>query len=477
MASHSRTHSTLPAVNPPHRTYHSSSPFHNQRPGTSRDTAYNGSEGFIDDIQPSTFDRNGNGDIRLAAPAQAVTPPRPALGARLLSSLSNAQPAASALSRKGSVLHSRARSLAGFVPKLNTSSSPTPDRSEKSERVKAPNKIFGDLFNGESAPIRIGAPVSPTKEKEESEFIMDYRPNFTERPSAILRRRGTGDSAASTTPTQKSSWFSRKPTFSSASKQTQDELATLNINVSLFPNGPTDPLNPAAFNDLLLNATNLLQRMQVAYKEKIDYIASIKPEIDAQREEVEEAETRSKHLKMQLEEMGRQSQQQETAMQEMALQLAEEKMKVQEAQEAARTVRLVRRSDSREGDEEETPTRRRKRGSAGSASDSGFESDVDSVFSGNNSGAETPISPPSISASSMAGYDGKSWNLRQQKRSEGQPGRSGNNNAGKRLGSEGAAWATVETLRSENQDLKVQMEEMQKTLQGCIDFVSAVTGV
>jgi hypothetical protein len=259
---------------------------------------------------------------------------------------------------------------------------------------------------------------------------------------------------------QKTSWFSRRATSTSIPKHPSDELANVNINASLFPNGTVDPLNPAAFNDLLLNATNLLQRMQTAYKEKLAYISTIQPEIDAQREEVEEAETRSTHLKMQLEDMGRQAQEQETAMQEMARQLSEEKMKAQEAREAARTVRLV----PRDSDEEQTP-RRRKRISGGSASDSGFESDLDSVFSAASpSGAETPMTAPSIHAWQAKGQDGV-------------VGRAGNHGAGKRLGAENAAWATVEALRSENLDLRTQMEEMQRTLQGCIDFVGSVHGV
>ena len=210
--------------------------------------------------------------------------------------------------------------------------------------------------------------------------------------------------------------------------------------------------------------------MQVAYKEKVDYIASIKPEIDAQREEVEEAETRSKHLKMQLEDMSQQAKEHETAMQEMAVQLAEEKIKAQEVHETARTVRLVRlpTDRSRDGEDEEAPRRRRKRGSAGSttASDSGFESDLDaeSIFSASGS-TDTPLSPPDS--------DGRSWNMRQPKGRAG-GSRTASGNAGKRLGSEGAAWATVETLRGENRDLKRQMEETQRTLQGCIDLVSGV---
>ena len=214
--------------------------------------------------------------------------------------------------------------------------------------------------------------------------------------------------------------------------------------------------------------------MQTAYKEKVDCIASVQPEIDAQREEVEEAETRSKHLKMQLEDMSRQVQESEKATQEMARQLAEEKMKVQEAQESSKTVRLVRRSIDASRDED-TPTRRRKRGSIETASDSGFESDMESVFSSTTSDGERPQSPPT--SVSTAGFDGRTWNLRQPKAREEAPYDPVKRNVGKRVGSAGAAWATVDSLRNENRDLKIQMKEMQRNLQGCIDLVAGVVNV
>ncbi|KAK5121928.1 hypothetical protein LTR85_004500 [Meristemomyces frigidus] len=449
-------------------------------------TAYNGSEGYIDDSSTASIDlaRDGFDDIQLPAPTKAATPIRPALGSRLLSTFSNAQPAAAALSRKGSILHSRAKSLAGFVPKLNTSTATiTPGRPHPQQK---PHPVFGDLFNGESAPVRLGIPPSsPTK--EESEFIMEYKPTFTERPSGGPRRRSTAQSHVSqpSTASKSGGWFSRKstlPTPPTPSPRPQDEILAIDINTSLFPDGPADSLSPHAFNELFLNATNLLQRMQAAYKEKVDYISTIQPEIDAQKEEVEEAKTRSRHLKLQLEDLSRQAADQNQTMQEMAMQLAEEKMKVHEAQESARsTVKLVRRptDQSTDGDDEETP-RRRKRGSAGSqASDSGFESDAEYAESVISGGAEMPLSPPTMTVTPA--YDGHDWAVNATKirpavswQSSKSAGSGTTAYSSKRLGSEGAAWATVESLRGENQSLRRQMEEMQRTLQGCIDFVGTV---
>ena len=138
---------------------------------------------------------------------------------------------------------------------------------------------------------------------------------------------------------------------------------------------------------------------------------------------------------------------------------------MQEAREAVRTVRLV---PSRSNEEEQTP-RRRKRNSD-SASDSGFESDLDSVFSaGTGGGMETPATAPSIASN-------HAWTSRQHTGKDAIVSRAGNR-AGQRMGEESAAWATVEALRGENQDLRTQMEEMQRTLQGCIDLVGSIHGV
>lgn len=473
-------------------------PNRSARSGSLRDTAYNGSEGHINDTDDSLalFDQ----DSQFVAPqSRAPTPPqqsRPAFGARVWSSISNAQPAAAALSRKSSVLHSRARSLAAYVPKLNASST---SLTSTSERVQAPNKLFGDLFHGESAPIRLGPPISPSKEKEETEFVMEYTSTLTERPGSTFRRRETSESTRNTPAQQqarKSSWFTRKPSQPTPTKprHQEDELATLNINLSLFPNGPADPLNPSAFNDLLLNATNLLQRMQIAYKEKSEFITNLQPELDAQRDEVEEAETRSRHLKMQLEDMSRQAQEREKAMQDIAQLLAEEKMRVQELREnAARSIKLVRR-DSTDGratevsgqeqqEDNETPTRRRKRSSNGSASDSGFESDLESVFSSSTSasGVQSPLSPHPIS---LVGDDRRHWPLHPHEMKDGTrvnttalQRQSSSSTTASKSSAAGPAWATVEALRSENRDLKVQMAEMERELQGCIEFVGALEGM
>lgn len=413
-------------------------------------------------------------DVRLKDPPKTAVPDTregTGTGSKWLSSLSTTNPTAAAL-------HSRARSWAANFPKLNTgNASSSPEKFDKAE--KRQSKIFGDLFNGESAPVQLGVPTSPTK--EESEFVMEYKSGFTERPSSRRKASTASINLTSTKAPAKTSWFGKKqslPAPTTPSSTAQDEFVNMNINTSLFPHGPADELSPQAFNDLLLNATQLLQRMQAAYKEKVDYIGNIQPEMDAQREEVEEAETRSKHLKMQLEDIGRQNQEQKQVNEELIIKLSEEKMKLQEAREQSKTIRLVRRDTDEPLMSEDEAVRRRKRGSAGSASDSGFESDADtsSIFS---AGLETPVSqrqqPQLMLTPDTDMTPSRHMNERQlYSRGSTMSQQSTAFSNGKRMGGETAAWATVEQLRHENQALRMQVEQMQSGLQGVIDFVGGV---
>ncbi len=319
---------------------------------------------------------------------------------------------------------------------------------------------------------------------------MDYKSMFTERPGMLRRRETAPQNVAATPSTAKqapsSSWFSRKTTNPIIPKQPQDELATLNINSALFPNGAADPLDPTAFNKLLLNATSLLHRMQIAYREKVDYIASIRPEQEAQKDEVEGAETRVIHLKKQLEDMSRKAHEQQITMKEMAAELAEERMKTLEAREAASsTIRFVSDSTENERTHGNGSVRRKRRGSTSNASDSGFESDMESIFSSYSGGPavpDTPLSPPCLSR--MTSLDSR-LNINVQQANahhdrtkpvaiSGGTTPTATGRSGQRLGREGAAWATVETLRNENHELKRYVQDMQESLQGCIDFVSQI---
>ncbi|QIW99441.1 hypothetical protein AMS68_004959 [Peltaster fructicola] len=405
------------------------------------DTAYTGADCYID---YSSLEKENLEDHTVSL--EALQTPKPALSSRLLSSLPRQPAAAAALTRSKSILHSRAKSLAAWTSSFTPAVTPTSGK----EHITT-NRLFGDLFSGESAPVRLGIPpTSPIK--EDTEFVMDYRPSLTQRSSFASRRKSAVLQASQ--PVAKQSWFSRKNAEPAAPPvPAVDELLTLNINNSLFPNGPVDDFSPSDFNSLLLNATKLLERMQTAYREKVEYIATIQPELDAQREEAEEAETRAQHLKMQLEDMARRADEQQTAMSKLEIQLSEGR---------PGSIRVV-------DDDNDNTRQRRKRSSAASASDSGFESDWDrdteSVVS---SGIPTPRTPPALMAGSpFDNLDQRLYDRRLGLQRQA-PLRA------KGIDDSSTAWHTVQHLRNENQDLRGQLKSMQQTLQGCIDFVDTV---
>lgn len=426
-------------------------------------TEYHGAGGLDDSASALRVEHNRFQDAQLTDTRTSPSAPvREGLGSRLLTTLSNAQPAAAALSRSGSVLHSRAKSWAAAYNNAVPERSPSPTKS----------KFIDNLFSGESGRVRLGVPTSPIKELPETEFVMEYRPGFTERPvRPRLRQQPTTTTVNTATSStgRKTSWFTRKSTTPTI--KVEDDMLNVNIKTALFPHGVDDPISPQTFNDLLLNATSLIERLQAAYKEKVDYLASIQPEIDAQKEEVEEAKTRSEHLKMQLEDTARIAQEQRTVNEELMVKFTEEKMKlIQLQEERAQTVRLVPREDETcESDDHLDPPRIHKRSSRGSASDSGFESDADtnSILS---SGMQTPQSNhhhhPRIGSSLEHRIDPRYVPSRGSALSQQSTAFSRN---------EGVAWATVEKLRNENADLKMQLVDLQRGYDGVLEFVDGLS--
>src|SRR5262249_14192470 len=133
------------------------------------------------------------------------------------------------------------------------------------------------------------------------------------------------------------------------STTTSDPLINLDINSALFPHGPPDPFDPASFNDLLTNAEALISRLQAGYKAKCVALESLRSEQDVQDEELDEAETRARHLRTQLEEMGRKREEAERINEELADTLMRERrLWMEEEERRKRSIKRVRSGD--EGD-------------------------------------------------------------------------------------------------------------------------------
>ena len=107
-----------------------------------------------------------------------------------------------------------------------------------------------------------------------------------------------------------------------------DEFLTLDVTSALFPSGEPsaqDPFSPAAFKNLLMNAEGLLLKLQTAYKLRTLSLHEISAEKEAMSEELEEAETRAKCLKSQLDDMAHQMSMKDASIADLAAELAAEK--------------------------------------------------------------------------------------------------------------------------------------------------------
>ncbi|ERT02036.1 hypothetical protein HMPREF1624_00332 [Sporothrix schenckii ATCC 58251] len=108
----------------------------------------------------------------------------------------------------------------------------------------------------------------------------------------------------------------------------QDEFYTMDLDAALFPSGhpsDRDAFSPSAFKNLETNALGALRRMQAAYRQRAVAHHDLAAEKSVRDEELEEAETRAQHLKMQLEGMARRAADQQKEMQALMDELAAEK--------------------------------------------------------------------------------------------------------------------------------------------------------
>lgn len=107
-----------------------------------------------------------------------------------------------------------------------------------------------------------------------------------------------------------------------------DEFYNMDLDAALFPAGQPsdrDAFSPSAFKNLETNALGALRKMQSAYRQRAVAHHDLAAEKSVRDEELEEAETRAQHLKMQLEGMARRAADQQKEMQILMDELAAEK--------------------------------------------------------------------------------------------------------------------------------------------------------
>ncbi|KAL7918952.1 hypothetical protein ACQKWADRAFT_302747 [Trichoderma austrokoningii] len=282
-----------------------------------------------------------------------------------------------------------------------------------------------------------------------------------------------------------------------------DELIGLNIETSLFPKGnPPDgqTFSPAAFMNLQQTATGLLKKYQTAYKRQATTIQEMLAEKEATDDEKAEADTRTRHLKMQLEGMAQKLAETETEMQTLMEDLNKEKRLRMEERAAARDKFLTPSEGSISEDlcVEEDQQRRRgwRRSGETSKTDFSFETDEDSVeaasiFSRPRSPTNTALSiisdvegpaPPSGPPSRTSTF-GPNRPVRNsqppqlttfQKLFKIDPDRDIKGCRNCQGQDASIAWDTVGLLKAENKTLKERVSELEEAVEEVLDVVNGV---
>ena len=276
----------------------------------------------------------------------------------------------------------------------------------------------------------------------------------------------------------------QSPSPAPAYHNADDELLNLNLSQALFPHGPVDPLAPSSFNDLLANAEALLSRYQKSYRQLSTALVDAQSEQSAQDDELDEAETRARHLKMQLETMAERAAEQDEQMRTLVQELAFERHARQE-EEAARTRSLALMRTQPQSQSQcncqHTPRRRNRVSNSELSVDSGFESgaetDAASLFSRNC------LSPTTTDQSSLLEVEADVTPTKHKKVQSLQRGgaydklRPGAVSvqswgcANCEGGTQASVWGRLSKEREENRVLRQRIESLEEAVEGALDVV------
>jgi hypothetical protein len=207
-------------------------------------------------------------------------------------------------------------------------------------------------------------------------------------------------------------------------------------------------------------------------------------EQSAQEDELDEADTRVRHLKMQLETMAERANEQDEQMRKMAEDLAFERRARQEEEAARkRNLALVRSQPVCEhaACADTSPRRRNRISNSDVSVDSGFESecetDAASVFSRNC------LSPTGTDISSILEADNDSTPKKPQAierkstYSAVNLGKGGWGCANCEGGAQAAVWGRLAKEREENRTLRHRVEQLEDAVEGALNVVDGPWGM
>ncbi|KAK3495142.1 uncharacterized protein B0T23DRAFT_127368 [Neurospora hispaniola] len=420
--------------------------------------------------------------------------------------------------------------------------------SSSSEQTDSSQGAFADWLNSSGAAAAEALGMAPTLTARSSKAskaadnqsltgsVRDGDTSLDKTPTRS-RRRGTNASQFSnrssmhepSTPKGNvtsrlisaiSSKFTPGPAASSGPAVDDDEILNLDIEAALFPpNGAapnSDTFSPAAYKDLQANAIGLLTKMQAAFRERVITIRDLEAEKSAQRDEIEAAETRAQHLKMQLEGMARKASEHEQAIQKLMDELAFERSKFRPVPQRTSTIMSECSVVSEDlGVDADYNARRKWRESASTIkTDYSYSTDTDSVaesesvFSarcrspivpgGGFDGTMSIVNSPAPSVTTLQ----RNVSVTNKRRSMGPPppvpttpkpkimgtqmsafqkiirgiapGSDENGCVNCRGQDASMAWDTVGLLRDENRHLKERVGELEMAVEGCLDLVNGI---
>ncbi|EXJ71990.1 uncharacterized protein A1O5_04493 [Cladophialophora psammophila CBS 110553] len=351
----------------------------------------------------------------------------------------------------------RPQSTRSLSPERLSAAEAAEDPVSAESPAKRKSSGLASWFEGSSDPVNITLVPSARKEKLDPVYeAATTAEAFSMSSDSIdntLTRRPPRKPSLPAPPVSAMSKFNifRRSTTTQNAPENWDELAQLDIDDALFPHGHPDEFSPAVFKNLQLNAEGTIRRFQQAYKEQRQSLRSITSIKNVQADELEAAQTRNEHLKLQLQEMAERAAEQEKSIADLRAQLSAQ-LSLESQQQSIRMV-------PQDIDSKPRPKYRRYRSSDVSTSgesEAGSEvSSVVSVFSEALSAApsqNTSIASPVLKSASMARDDcPRCHGLRSSD-----------------------AWDVVSMMKMESAALKIRIAELESAQDDALDFLSGL---
>ncbi|KAI9677398.1 MAG: hypothetical protein M1817_006351 [Caeruleum heppii] len=360
---------------------------------------------------------------------------------------------------------------------------------------------LGTWFKGSSAPVTLGVSLQDGSETPSSrptgapmEEAPKMPPTPVKRPAPAVGRF---------------SFLSSKITQIAPAPQPpiiQDEFLDLDIAKALGQASKDNLISTPSVDDVQATAETMLMKMQTAYRMRMRALQEAESEKSALQDERDEADTRTRHLKMQLEQMACRVTEQETAMAEIARELTVERRKRREEEEARKQSILLIKSAKKDTMNRDPIGKRRSNATFNSDSgfDSGEESSAESIFSQPGDGSTSPTYSNTSRASSpepdlhrqirdlmltipqrpapvqrTSTFDkvlrGMSTIGFEEPNGEDE-GNLPSQVLEQRRGNGSTAWRLVDSLREENRGLREKVTELEGAVEACLDVVGGLKG-